>query len=254
MLKALRSVLTTHRNRLANCCVDSQTRVVFKSAQLRRGDDMGAYRRPIAEHKLVAMLAGKTGTGAPQQAPPSVSDDGGDHEETSGGSGLSDSDAESTDDVDGVYDDIAVGSIFESGGVEAAVEFFLTLSVIRIHESSPTFRGCYHGSVPRSSREIAPRRPPFHCHVTPSFRSPCRARRHLGRGTAPQTLRQTLGLHHDAGAALCKDIKAQRAYAHWVPQVLFLIRNHSRIDAHPSAAHPHVPPTTSIPQFNSAAL
>jgi len=121
MFKALKSVLTTRRNRLANCRVDSQTRVVFNSAQLRRGDVMGAYRRPIAEHELVAMLAGETGTGAPQQAPPPVADDGGDHEETSGGSGGSDSDAESTDDVDGVDDDIAVGRTFDSDGVDVDI-------------------------------------------------------------------------------------------------------------------------------------
>ena len=48
---------------------------------------MGAYRRPIAQHELVAMLDGETGTGAPQQAPSPVADDGGDHEETSGGPG-----------------------------------------------------------------------------------------------------------------------------------------------------------------------
>lgn len=85
--KALKSVPTTRRNRLANCRVDSQTRVVFNSAQLRSGVVMGAYKRPIAQHELVAMLAGKTGTAAPQQAPPPDADDGGDHEETSGGSG-----------------------------------------------------------------------------------------------------------------------------------------------------------------------
>jgi len=56
VIEALENVFTTRQNRLADGRVNSQTSVFFKSAQLRRGDVMSAYRRPDAEHEFLAVM------------------------------------------------------------------------------------------------------------------------------------------------------------------------------------------------------
>jgi len=65
MFETLKRVLTTRRNRLTNERVDAQSRLIFNTSQLRRPDVQGTYRRPDAEHELLATLDGETGSGAP---------------------------------------------------------------------------------------------------------------------------------------------------------------------------------------------
>lgn len=122
VFKALKAALNTRRSHLSNERADSETRVVFNLAQLRRGDVLGSYRRPDVEYELRAMVNGETGTGAPAQAPPPAVDSG----DQDGSSDRSESDAESTSDIDGAADDLALREIFYYDGVDAAVDFLLT--------------------------------------------------------------------------------------------------------------------------------
>ena len=76
IFKTLKGVLTTRRNRVTNERVDAHSRLIFNTSHLRRPDVLGTYRRPDAEHELLAILDGETGSGAPVQAPlpPPVAD------------------------------------------------------------------------------------------------------------------------------------------------------------------------------------
>lgn len=78
MLKTLKGVLSTQRNRLAPQRADTQTRLAFNARQMGRACLIAGYRRSEAEIQLLAMLNGEVGAGAPVAGPMApVADDGG---------------------------------------------------------------------------------------------------------------------------------------------------------------------------------
>jgi len=126
MFKTLKGVVTTRRNRLTNERVDAQSRIIFNTSLLRRPDVLGTYRRPDAEHELLAMLHGETGSGAPVQAPPPPSAADMDDAAMDGSSDGSDTDSDGPKCMEQLADDIAVARIFDTEGVEAAVDLLLS--------------------------------------------------------------------------------------------------------------------------------
>jgi len=126
MFKTLKGVLTTRRNRLTNERVDAQSRLIFNTSQLRRPDVIGTYRRPDAEHELLAMLDGETGSGAPVQAPPPPPAADMDDAAMDWSSDGSDTDSDGPECMEQLADDIAVARVFDSEGVEAAVDLLLS--------------------------------------------------------------------------------------------------------------------------------
>jgi len=126
MFKTPKGVLTTRRNRLTNERVDAQSRLIFNTSQLRRPDVLGTSRRPDMEHELLAMLDGEKGSGAPVQAPPPPPVSDMDDAAMDGLSDGSDTNSDGPECMEQLPDDIAVARIFDSDGVEAAVDFLLS--------------------------------------------------------------------------------------------------------------------------------
>jgi len=112
MFKTLEGVLKTGRNRLTNERVDVQSRFIFNTSRLRRADVLGTYRRRDAEHELLAMLGGETGSGAPVQAPPPPPAADMDDAAMDGSSDWSDTDSDGPECMEQLADDIAVARIF----------------------------------------------------------------------------------------------------------------------------------------------
>jgi len=106
--------------------VDAQSRLIFNTLQLRRWDVLGTYRRPAAEHELLAISDVETGSGAPVQAPPPLPAADMDNAAMDGSSDGSDTDADGPEGMEQLADDIAVARIFDSEGVEAAADFLLS--------------------------------------------------------------------------------------------------------------------------------
>jgi len=131
ILKALKGILKTRRNRVAMQQADMQTRLVFNSQALRRLDLLRAYRRPVAEQEMWRLLEGDSGTGAPLGlAAAAVGGVSEEPEELGGSSGddTASDDSLEEDPSDGATVDRLLGTV----GIDAAVDILLARDVIRI--------------------------------------------------------------------------------------------------------------------------
>jgi len=126
IFKALKTVLSTRRSRLAPERVDNQTRLRFKTRQLERADVLAAFRRPTVEFELRVLLAGETGAGAPAAAPPAAAEP--DSDGDGGGSSGDDVSDDEGGDTGGGHpsDDATVDHLLGTAGVDAAVDFLLS--------------------------------------------------------------------------------------------------------------------------------
>ena len=126
ILKALKTVLSTRRSRLAPERVDYQTRLRFNTRQLERADVRAAFCRATVELELRALLAGEKGAGAPAAAPPAAAEP--DSEGDGGGSSGDDGSDDEGGDTGGGHssDEATVDHWLGTAGVEAAVEFLLS--------------------------------------------------------------------------------------------------------------------------------
>jgi len=126
IFKALKTVLSTRRSRLAPKRVDNQTRLRFNTRQLERADMLAAFRRPTVDLELRAPLAGVTAAGAPVAAPPAAAEP--DSDGDGGGSSGDDGSDDEGGDTGGGHpsDDATVDHFLGTAGVDAAVDFLLS--------------------------------------------------------------------------------------------------------------------------------
>lgn len=122
MLKTLKGVLSTQRNRLAPQRADTQTRLAFNARQMRRACLIAGYRRSEAEIQLLAMLNGEVGAGAPVAGPMApVADDGGAASEGDESSG----EFEEGTSTARLTEDATVERLWGSDRLEAAVDYLM---------------------------------------------------------------------------------------------------------------------------------